>query len=126
MFSYHCLQTVSRISDHIVPLLIPDKSGQPRAVHVVLTSSEEDKSILMVVLFGNSLIIFYLYFYLRTTLTAPLFQSEIQNLEDEHNLKVRGFREVIDVISSSNKPIIGYNCLHGGCQMSIMFFICHS
>ncbi|KAG6488375.1 hypothetical protein ZIOFF_049618 [Zingiber officinale] len=80
------LQTISRISDHIVPLVIPDKSGQPRAVHVVLTSSEEDKSILMV--------------------------SEIQILEDEHNLKVRGFREVIDVISSSNKPIIGYNCLH--------------
>ncbi|XP_042415611.1 poly(A)-specific ribonuclease PARN-like isoform X1 [Zingiber officinale] len=79
------LQTISRISDHIVPLVIPDKSGQPRAVHVVLTSSEEDKSILM---------------------------SEIQILEDEHNLKVRGFREVIDVISSSNKPIIGYNCLH--------------
>lgn len=123
MFSYHCLQTISHVSDHIVPLVIPDKSGQPRAVHVVLTSSEEDKSILMVVLFGISLIIFYLYFYLSTTLTGPLFQGEIQNLEDEHNLKVRGFREVIDVISSSNKPIIGYNCLHGGCQSCSSFVI---
>ncbi|WOL11347.1 hypothetical protein Cni_G20109 [Canna indica] len=78
-------KTISHISDDLVPLVVPDKSGDPMAIYVVLTSSEEDKK---------------------------LFMSEIQNIEDEQNLKVRGFREVIDVISSSNKPIIGYNCLH--------------
>ncbi|CAL9040473.1 unnamed protein product [Musa banksii] len=79
------LQTVSHIHDNIVPLVVPDKSGGPKAVRIVLTSSEEDKNLLM---------------------------TEIQNLENEQNLRVRGFREVIDVISSSNKPVIGYNCLH--------------
>lgn len=41
------------------------------------------------------------------------FQMDIQKLEDEHNLKFRGFREVIDLLSSSHKPIISYNCLNG-------------
>ncbi|KAJ8458111.1 hypothetical protein OPV22_031037 [Ensete ventricosum] len=79
------LQTVSHIHDDIVPLVVPDKPGGPKAVRIVLTSSEEDKNLLM---------------------------TEIQNFENEQDLRVRGFREVIDVISSSNKPVIGYNCLH--------------
>nr|XP_029116591.1 poly(A)-specific ribonuclease PARN-like isoform X2 [Elaeis guineensis] len=79
------LETVTHISDDLVPLVVLDKSVGPKSVRVVLTSSEEDKHLLM---------------------------SEIQNLEEEQNLKVRGFREVIDLISSSHKPIIAYNCLH--------------
>ncbi|XP_038986940.1 poly(A)-specific ribonuclease PARN-like isoform X2 [Phoenix dactylifera] len=79
------LEMVTHISDDLVPLVVPDKSGGAKSVRVVLTSSEEDKNLLM---------------------------SEIQNLEEEQNLKVRGFREVIDLISSSKKPIIAYNCLH--------------
>ena len=38
---------------------------------------------------------------------------DIQKLEDEQNFKFRGFREVIDLLSSSQKPIISYNCLNG-------------
>lgn len=79
------LEMVTHISEDLVPLVVPDKSGLPKSVRVVLTNSEEDKNLLM---------------------------SEIQNLEEEQNLKIRGFREVLDLISSSHKPIIAYNCLH--------------
>lgn len=41
------------------------------------------------------------------------FQMDIKKMEDEHNLKFRGFREVIDLLSSSQKPIISYNFLNG-------------
>lgn len=79
------LEIVNQIGDDLVPLVVPDKGGTLKAVRVVLTSSDEDKSLLM---------------------------SEIKNHEEEQNLKVRGFREVIDLVSSSQKPIITYNCLH--------------
>ncbi|XP_020110318.1 poly(A)-specific ribonuclease PARN-like isoform X1 [Ananas comosus] len=79
------LEAVSHISDELVPIVVPEKGGEPTAVRVVLTSSEDDKNLLM---------------------------AEIQKMEDEQNLKVRGFREVIDLISSSQKPIISYNCMH--------------
>ncbi|ONK58381.1 uncharacterized protein A4U43_C09F11670 [Asparagus officinalis] len=79
------LEIVNKIGDDLVPLVVPEKCGAPKAVRVVLTSSDEDKILLM---------------------------SDIENVEDEQNLKVRGFREVIDLVSRSQKPIIAYNCLH--------------
>ncbi|OAY76581.1 Poly(A)-specific ribonuclease PARN-like, partial [Ananas comosus] len=79
------LEAVSHISNELVPIVVPEKGGEPTAVRVVLTSSEDDKNLLM---------------------------AEIQKMEDEQNLRVRGFREVIDLISSSQKPIISYNCMH--------------
>lgn len=42
------MQTVTHISDELVPLVILDKSGGPKSVRVVLTGSEEDKNLLMV------------------------------------------------------------------------------
>ncbi|KAK1270435.1 Poly(A)-specific ribonuclease PARN-like [Acorus gramineus] len=72
------------LSDDIVPLIIPGKGGGPMAVKVVLTSSSEDKNVLL---------------------------RELQNLEEEQNRLIRGFGTVIDVISSSHKPIVVYNPL---------------
>lgn len=79
------LETVNHISDDLVPLVVPDNTGAARAVRVIFTCSTEDKNLLLM---------------------------DIQKLEDEHNLKFRGFREVIDLLSSSHKPIISYNCLN--------------
>ncbi|XP_024317809.1 poly(A)-specific ribonuclease PARN-like isoform X2 [Brachypodium distachyon] len=79
------LETINRVSDDLVPLVVPDKAGMSRAVRVIFTSSEEDKNLLLM---------------------------DIQKLEDEHSVKFRGFREVIDLLSSSQKPIISYNCLN--------------
>ncbi|PKU85625.1 poly(A)-specific ribonuclease PARN-like [Dendrobium catenatum] len=78
-------EIVEQISDDLVPILIPDNGVQPKAVRVVLTSSEEDKMVLL---------------------------TELQSFEDEQNLKFRGFRQVIDLISSSHKTIVSHNCLH--------------
>ncbi|CAL5006016.1 unnamed protein product [Urochloa decumbens] len=78
------LEVVNRISDDLVPLVVPDKAGAARAVCVIFTSSKEDKNLLLM---------------------------DIQKSEEEQNLKFRGFREVIDLLSSSQKPIISYNCL---------------
>ncbi|KAI3894875.1 hypothetical protein MKX03_033619 [Papaver bracteatum] len=72
--------------DDLVPLVVPDKGrGVPKAVRVVLTSSKEDKNLL---------------------------ERELQDLEDEQNRKFRGFREVVDAISASQKPIVASNCLN--------------
>ncbi|CAL4998987.1 unnamed protein product [Urochloa decumbens] len=79
------LEVVNRISDDLVPLVVPDKAGAARAVCVIFTSSKEDKNLLLM---------------------------DIQKSEEEQNLKFRGFREVIDLLSSSQKPIISYNCLN--------------
>ncbi|XP_020575963.1 poly(A)-specific ribonuclease PARN-like isoform X1 [Phalaenopsis equestris] len=78
-------EIVEHISDDLVPIVISHNGGESKAVRVVLTSSEEDKKALL---------------------------TEIQNLEDEKNLKLRGFRYVIDLISSSHKTIVSDNCLH--------------
>ncbi|KAH0461579.1 hypothetical protein IEQ34_009154 [Dendrobium chrysotoxum] len=78
-------EIVEQISDDLLPILIPDNGGQPKAVRVVLTSSEEDKKVLL---------------------------TELQKFEDEQNFKLRGFRQVIDLISSSHKTIVSHNCLH--------------
>lgn len=40
-------------------------------------------------------------------------QKELQNLEEEENKRFRGFREVIDMISASQKPIVSYGSLNG-------------
>ncbi|CAN6447307.1 unnamed protein product [Victoria cruziana] len=79
------LEMVSKLSDDLVPLVVPDKDGAPTSVRVVLTSSFEDK---------------------------VLLENELKMVEDERNMKLRGFREVIDAISDSRKPIIAYNCLN--------------
>ncbi|KAF5203062.1 Poly(A)-specific ribonuclease PARN-like [Thalictrum thalictroides] len=78
------LEILKDFSDDLVPLIIPDKGGGPKAVRVVLTSSKEDMSRL---------------------------KGELQESEEEQNKNLSGFREVIDVISSSQKPIVAYNCL---------------
>ncbi|KAK9159465.1 hypothetical protein Syun_005806 [Stephania yunnanensis] len=79
------LEMLSKFSNDLVPLVIPGKGGEPQAVRVVLASSEEDKNLL---------------------------ERELQDVEDEEIRKVRGFREVIDAISSSQKPIVAFDCLH--------------
>ncbi|KAG9446694.1 hypothetical protein H6P81_012822 [Aristolochia fimbriata] len=68
----------------LVPLIIPDKNGGSKTVRVVLTSSEEDKTLL---------------------------KSELQNREEEQSKQIRGFREVIDALSNSYKPIVACDCL---------------
>ncbi|KAJ0988982.1 hypothetical protein J5N97_007338 [Dioscorea zingiberensis] len=79
------LVIVGQICDDLVPIVVPDNRGEVKAVRVILTSSKEDKNLLL---------------------------SAIQSQEEEADLKVRGFREVLDVISRSHKPIVAYNCLH--------------
>lgn len=45
--------------------------------------------------------------------SRSVLQKELQSLEDEEIKKFRGFREVIDLISASQKPVISHNCLNG-------------
>ncbi|KAM1660842.1 hypothetical protein COP2_003853 [Malus domestica] len=79
------LEMLKEFSDDLVPLIIPAKGGGTQAVRVVLTSSKEDRE---------------------------LFERELQNLEEEQNKRVRGFREVIDLISASQKPVVSHNSLN--------------
>ncbi|KAJ1268618.1 hypothetical protein BS78_07G148900 [Paspalum vaginatum] len=88
------LEAVNHISDDLVSLIVPDKAGAARAVRVIFTSSKEDKNLLLM---------------------------DIQKLEDEQNFKFRGFREVIDLLSFSQKPIISYNCLNDLTMMHTKF-----
>ncbi|GAV76539.1 CAF1 domain-containing protein, partial [Cephalotus follicularis] len=76
------LEMLGEFSDDVVPLIIPAKGGETQAVRVVLASSKEDKNIL---------------------------ERELHNLEDEQNKRVRGFREVIDLISASQKLVVSHN-----------------
>uniref|UniRef100_A0A1D1XX06 Poly(A)-specific ribonuclease PARN-like n=1 Tax=Anthurium amnicola TaxID=1678845 RepID=A0A1D1XX06_9ARAE len=78
------MQVLRQAFDNLVPLIISDKGGEYKEVRVVLTSSEDDKNILL---------------------------TEIQSMEEENDRKIRGFREVIDMLSNSHKPIITYNAL---------------
>ncbi|CAH1433114.1 unnamed protein product [Lactuca virosa] len=71
--------------ENVVPLTIPAKGGGTQAVRVVLTSSKEDRD---------------------------LFKKELQDIEEEQSKRIRGFREVIDLISASRKPIIAHNSLN--------------
>ncbi|XP_039854197.1 poly(A)-specific ribonuclease PARN-like isoform X2 [Panicum virgatum] len=85
------LEAVNHISDDLVPLVVPDKVGAARAVCVIFTSSKEDKNLLLM---------------------------DIQQSEEE---KFCGFREVIDLLSSSQKPIVSYNCLNDLTMMHSKF-----
>ncbi|XP_010488642.1 PREDICTED: poly(A)-specific ribonuclease PARN-like [Camelina sativa] len=78
------LEMLTEFSEDVVPLLIASKSRGTQAVRTVFMSSKEDKD---------------------------LFKRELQDLENKENRRVRGFREVIDLISSSQKPIISQNYL---------------
>ncbi|XP_047321742.1 poly(A)-specific ribonuclease PARN-like isoform X2 [Impatiens glandulifera] len=78
------LEVLGEFND-FVPMIVPAKGGGAQAVRIVLTSSEEDKI---------------------------LFEKELQSQEKEQNKHVRGFREVIDLISTSEKPIIAHNSLN--------------
>ncbi|KAL1540985.1 poly(A)-specific ribonuclease [Salvia divinorum] len=69
---------------NIVLVRPPAKTGV-EAIQVVLTSSEEDKNLLV---------------------------KEIQDLEDEQRRLVSGFREVIDLISTSQRPVVVHNSLN--------------
>ncbi|KAG7014570.1 Poly(A)-specific ribonuclease PARN-like protein, partial [Cucurbita argyrosperma subsp. argyrosperma] len=79
------LELLSEFSDDLVPVVIPAKGGGTQAIRAILTSSKEDKILL---------------------------EKELQNLEEEENKKFRGFREVVDIISASQKPILSYNSLN--------------
>lgn len=78
------LEMLTEFSDDVVPLLTASKSRGTQAVRTVFMSSKEDKD---------------------------LFKRELQDLEDEENRRVRGFREVVDLISSSQKPVVTQNYL---------------
>lgn len=78
------LETLKDVVD-VIPLLTPAKGGTIRRVRVVLTSSEADRILL---------------------------QKELQNEEKEHNKHLRGFREVIDLISASQKPVVALSSLN--------------
>ncbi|KAF5741319.1 poly(A)-specific ribonuclease PARN-like [Tripterygium wilfordii] len=79
------LEMLQGFFDELVPLIIPAKGGGTQAVRVVLTISKEDKDLL---------------------------ESELRDLEEEQTKKVRGFREVIDLISASQKPVVSHNSLN--------------
>ncbi|OIW01326.1 hypothetical protein TanjilG_10487 [Lupinus angustifolius] len=72
-------------SSDVLPLIVPGKGGTAQAIRIVLANSKEDKDLL---------------------------ERELQNLEEEENRKFSGFREVIDLISASEKPVISHNCLN--------------
>ncbi|KAI4354159.1 hypothetical protein L6164_003052 [Bauhinia variegata] len=79
------LEMLVAFSDDLVPMLVPSKGGTAQVIRVVLTSSKEDKD---------------------------LFERELQNFQEEQNKKVCGFREVIDLISASQKPVLSHNSLN--------------
>lgn len=65
------MQTIHGISDSLVPLRVHDKGGIARSVQVVLTSSEEDKSALLVCTYDFLLNIF-LFFFVSCTLAKSV------------------------------------------------------
>ncbi|KAK9041076.1 hypothetical protein V6N11_016198 [Hibiscus sabdariffa] len=75
-------ELLREFSDDLVALKIPTKGGGTQAVRVVLTSSKEDRSLL---------------------------ERELQDVEEEQNKKLRGFREVLELISASQKPVVSHN-----------------
>ncbi|KAL0742537.1 hypothetical protein Bca4012_084050 [Brassica carinata] len=78
------LEMLTEFSDDVVPLLVASKSRGTQAVRTVFMSSKEDKD---------------------------LFKRELQDLQNEENRRVRGFREVVDLVSSSQKPVVSQNYL---------------
>lgn len=79
------LEVLKEFSDDIVPLLVPTKRGDTQGIRIVLTSSKEDKILL---------------------------EKELQSLEEGQSKRVRGFREVIDLISASQKPVVAHSSLN--------------
>ncbi|XP_057437179.1 poly(A)-specific ribonuclease PARN-like isoform X2 [Lotus japonicus] len=81
------LEMLVDFADDLLPLPVPAKSGSgtTQAVRIVLANSKEDKDLL---------------------------EKELQSFEEEENKKIRGFREVIDLISASQKPVISHNSLN--------------
>ncbi|GFQ05977.1 poly(A)-specific ribonuclease parn-like [Phtheirospermum japonicum] len=79
---------------NVVPLQVPLKGGGVQAVQVVLTSSKEDKNLL---------------------------EKEIQDKEQERRKLNFGFREVIDLISASQKPVVAHNSLSDFASVHSMF-----
>ncbi|XP_071697882.1 poly(A)-specific ribonuclease PARN-like [Rutidosis leptorrhynchoides] len=71
--------------ENVVPLAVAAKGGGTQSVRVVLTSSKED---------------------------TVLLEKELQDMEEEQSKHVRGFREVIDLISTSQKPVVTHNSLN--------------
>ncbi|KAL7124587.1 hypothetical protein ABFS83_14G058900 [Erythranthe nasuta] len=69
----------------VVPLHVTAKGVGVQAVRAVLTSSKEDKTLL---------------------------EKEIQDTEHQQRKLVRGFREVIDLISTSQRPVVVHNSLY--------------
>lgn len=106
------------LRDDIVPLLIPAKYKTALAIRLVLMKSKEDKDLFEVLsqkslLFTSSRKVF-LFLSLFSRINYDLaWQRELQNLEEEDNKKLRGFREVVELISASQKPVLSYNCLNG-------------
>ncbi|CAN1269163.1 Poly(A)-specific ribonuclease PARN-like [Linum perenne] len=79
------IKMLQNYDDDLVPLMVPAKSGGSQAVRVVLTISKEDRDLLL---------------------------ERLENIDEEANKKIRGFREVIDLISASQKPIVSHNSLN--------------
>ncbi|KAM0008164.1 putative poly(A)-specific ribonuclease [Helianthus debilis subsp. tardiflorus] len=71
--------------ENVVPLTIPAKGGGTQSVRVVLTSSKEDRDLL---------------------------EKDLENMEEEQSKCIRGFREVIELISASQKPVVVHNSLN--------------
>ncbi|KAI7752849.1 hypothetical protein M8C21_023500 [Ambrosia artemisiifolia] len=71
--------------ENVVPLTISAKGGGTQSVRVVLTSSKEDRDLL---------------------------EEDLKNMEEEQSKRVRGFREVIELISTSQKPVVVHNSLN--------------
>ncbi|GAB4830359.1 hypothetical protein Ancab_019998 [Ancistrocladus abbreviatus] len=89
------LEVLKTLSDDLVPLLIPGKRGETQVVRIVLTSSKEDKTLL---------------------------EEEIKSQEEEESKRVLGFREVIDLISASQKPVAVHNSLNDFTFIHSKFF----
>ncbi|XWS47142.1 hypothetical protein CRYUN_Cryun14cG0127900 [Craigia yunnanensis] len=78
------LEMLGECFDDLVALKIPTQGSGTQAVRVVLTSSKKTK----------------------------VFLRELQKVEEEQNKKIRGIREVIDLISASQKPVVSHNTLN--------------
>ncbi|CAI0559696.1 unnamed protein product [Linum tenue] len=90
------VKMLQKFDENLVPLMVPAKGGGTQAVRVVSTTSKEDRDLLL---------------------------KKLQNDEDEANKNIRGFREVIDLISASQKPIVSHNSLNGPLPPSVEEFM---
>lgn len=88
------LEVLAEFSEDLVPLIIPAKGAGAWAVRVILTSSKEDKILL---------------------------EQELRNLEHEQTKAFQGFREVIELISAAQKPIVSHNSLNDFASIYPMF-----